>query len=263
MIRIQVVDSFTDRPFAGNPAAVALLDHFPPAEWMQLVARELNLSETAFVVPRADGDHDLRWFTPAAEVDLCGHATLASAHLLGGSARFHTRSGPLTCRRRTGELIEPRDLIEMDFPADRPVEAPVPKDLEGIDIRTFATGRFDALAELPDGAAVRNFVPNLAVIASLPHRGLIVTAAGDAEGVDFVSRFFGPAVGVPEDPVTGSAHCVLSPFWASRLGRVELVGYQASARGGTVYTRLQGNRVILAGQAVIVSEVNLLFDPPQ
>jgi predicted PhzF superfamily epimerase YddE/YHI9 len=255
VIRIQVVDSFTEAPFGGNPAAVTLLDRFPPDDWMQLVAREMNLSETAFVVPRADGDHDLRWFTPAIEVDLCGHATLASAHLLGGTARFHTRSGVLSCNR-TGS-----GLIEMDFPADRPTEAAVPPAFKALPVRSFGAGRHDAVMELPDANAVRHFGPDIAAIAALPYRGLAITAPGDEEGVDFVSRFFGPAVGIPEDPVTGSAHCMLSPFWARRLGRLDLVGYQASPRGGTVYTRLEGDRVVIGGHAVTISEVNLLFDP--
>jgi predicted PhzF superfamily epimerase YddE/YHI9 len=254
--RIQVVDAFTDTAFTGNPAAIAVIGRFPSDEWMQLVAREMNLSETAFAVPRPDGDHDLRWFTPTTEVDLCGHATLATAHLLGDSMNFHTRSGVLTCRRlRDGR-------IEMDFPADPPAEAPRPEAFRGAGVRTFAAGRLDALVELEAADAVRAYWPDLAAIAALPYRGVVITAAGDRDGVDFVSRFFAPAVGIPEDPVTGSAHCLLCPFWAPRLGRAELVGRQESARGGTVHTRLQGERVVLGGWAVTVSEVNLLFDPP-
>ncbi|MBV9659810.1 MAG: PhzF family phenazine biosynthesis protein [Acidimicrobiales bacterium] len=266
MIRLQVVDAFADRPFSGNPAAVALLERFPTADWMQLVAREMNLSETAFVVPRPDGDHELRWFTPVGEVSLCGHATLAAAHLLGGTARFHTRSGPIACQPAEADTADPlvEGLIEMDFPVERPEETHVPSSLVGLGLRTFAAGSLHALAELDDAQAVRDFVPDLALIAALPWRGLAVTALSDPDGprgVDFVSRFFAPSVGIPEDPVTGSTHCMLAPFWARRLGRLDLVGYQASARGGTVHTRLAGNRVALAGQAVTVSEVNLLFGP--
>ena len=252
--RLQVVDAFTDRPFAGNPAAVAVLAAFPADTWMQAVALEMNLSETAFVVPRPDGEFDLRWFTPAAEVDLCGHATLASAHVVGGG-RFHTRSGILTCERAAG------GTIEMDFPADPPVPVDGPDALAPVPARAWARGRFDLLAEMADAGAVRSFEPDLAAIRSVECRGLIVTAPGDRPGVDCVSRFFCPAVGVPEDPVTGSAHCTLAPFWAERTGRSELTGHQASARGGSVSMRLAGDRVTLGGRAVTVSEVKLLAEP--
>ncbi len=251
---LQVVDAFTDRPFAGNPAAVAVLAGFPPDRWMQKVALEMNLSETAFVVGRGDGEYDLRWFTPEAEVDLCGHATLASAHVVGGG-RFHTRSGVLTCRSVGG------DLIEMDFPADPPAAVDAPPGLQSIPSRSWAKGRFDLLVELPDAAAVRGFEADMAAIRSLDCRGLIVTAAGDRPGVDCVSRVFCPAVGVPEDPVTGSAHCTLACYWEARTGRSELVGYQASARGGTVRMRRAGDRVALGGRAVTVSEVRFAADP--
>jgi predicted PhzF superfamily epimerase YddE/YHI9 len=249
---LTVVDAFTDRPFTGNQAAVALVDAFPPAEHMQAVAAEMNLAETAFVVRRPDGDFDLRWFSPVVEIDLCGHATLASAHVLGGGARFHTRSGVLTCGRDSA------GRIEMDFPAMPAVEAPPPSGLDLDGIRWFGRGQFDVLIELADADAVRAYQPRLVELATLAPRGVIVTAAGDGDGVDCVSRFFAPNAGVPEDPVTGSAHCTLAVFWAERLGRTTLIGHQASARTGTVHMRLEGDRVILGGQAVTVSRVEMV-----
>lgn len=255
MTDLHVVDAFADRPFAGNPAAVAVVNGFPPEDWMQAVAMEMNLSETAFVVPRAEHEFDLRWFTPTSEVDLCGHATLASAHIVG-PGRFHTRSGQLTCRPG------PDGVIEMDFPSDppEPVEAPAP--LAGIDARAWARGRFDLIAELADADRVRGFRPDLGAIASVDCRCLVITAPADEPGVDCVSRVFAPAVGIPEDPVTGSAHCTLAVYWAERAGHTDLIGYQASARGGTVFMNLSGDRVILGGRAVTVSEVHLLTYPP-
>ena len=260
--RFTQVDAFTDRPFAGNPAAVCLLASARDAEWMQLVAREMNLAETAFLVRRADG-FDLRWFTPGVEVDLCGHATLASAHALWESgelapdaaARFHTRSGVLTAERRDG-------LIWLDFPRTPALEAPGPEGLEdalGARARWAGRSPFDWLVELDAELTVRRLDPDLSRLARIDARGVIVTArAGD--GVhDFVSRFFAPAAGIPEDPVTGSAHCALAPFWAERLGRTELVGYQASRRGGTVRTRVTGDRVLLGGSAVTVARGEVLY----
>ncbi len=251
-LELTVVDSFTDRPFAGNPAAIAIVDSFPDDDFMQRVAAEMNLSETAFVVPRADGDYDLRWFTPAAEVDLCGHATLAAAHLLGGAGRFHTRSGALECMR-SGD-----GWIEMDFPADAPVAIDPPAGFVIEGASAFARGARDLIVELVDAALVRNLVPDLRAIADLDARGLIVTAAGDRTGIDCVSRFFAPNAGIPEDPVTGSAHCTLACVWAERLGRDELVGEQASPRGGIVRMHRRGDRVMLGGQAVTVSVVRLV-----
>jgi predicted PhzF superfamily epimerase YddE/YHI9 len=250
---LTVVDAFTDEPFRGNPAAVAVVDRFPDAARMQAVARVMNLSEPAFVGRRADGDHDLRWFTPTVEVDLCGHATLASAHVLGGAARFHTRSGVLACSAgREG-------WIEMDFPTDPASPAPVPTDL-GIDgVRAYGLTGGNALIELEDARAVRELEPDLVRLASLGTQAVIVTAAGDRPGIDCVSRVFGPNVGIPEDPVTGSAHCALAPYWGERLGRTELVGEQASARGGIVRMRLVGPaRVEIAGQAVTTARVQLV-----
>lgn len=268
---ITQIDSFTAQPFRGNPAGVCVLEVDRDAEWMQGVAKEMNLSETAFLRRREDGDYDLRWFTPAVEVDLCGHATLASAHALwveghlpgDAPARFHTLSGLLTCRRMG-------DWIEMDFPAEPVVErlalpgessraggaAPLAV-FEGLgvspeDVREVWRNRVDLLVVLRHEAHVRGIVPNHTVLGTIYTRGIIVTAPSDSADYDFVSRFFGPASGVPEDPVTGSAHCCLGPYWGDRLGKQELVGYQASARGGVVRVRLAGERVTLAGQAVTV-----------
>ena len=251
-LRLHVVDAFTDRPFAGNPAAVALVDQWPPDDFMQSVAAEMNLAETAFVQPRSDGDHDLRWFTPTVEVELCGHATLASAHVLGGDPRFHTRSGVLACRAG-GD-----GLVEMDFPADPPAPLAAVPPLGIDDIGWAGRGRFDILVEVGAAAAVRALVPDLSSIAAAGSRAVIVTARGDRPDVDCVSRVFAPNVGIPEDPATGSAHCTLAGFWGERTGRDTLVGEQASPRGATIHMRRRGERVVLAGRAVTVSEVNLL-----
>jgi predicted PhzF superfamily epimerase YddE/YHI9 len=252
-LQLTVVDAFTDQPFSGNPAAVAVVDSFPDNQRMQAVAGEMNLSETAFVVPRGDGDHDLRWFSPTVEVELCGHATLASAHVLGGAARFHTRSGVLDC------VPAEHGWIEMDFPADPPQAAEFTGDQLGIeDARWCGRSRFDLLVELPDAASVRSLVPDLARLAAAGTRGVLVTAAGDRPGVDCVSRFFAPNTGIPEDPATGSAHCVLAVFWGERTGKQQLVGEQASPRGAVVRMRRRDDRVLLGGQAVVVSEVRVV-----
>ncbi|MGZ4798616.1 MAG: PhzF family phenazine biosynthesis protein [Acidimicrobiia bacterium] len=257
---IFVVDAFTETAFGGNPAAVCLLDAPAEPEWMQAVAEEMNHSETAFVVP-AGAEFGLRWFTPAVEVPLCGHATLASAHVLWDgwlpldvSARFQTASGLLTCTRAG-------DLIEMDLPADVPEPVPVTPDLTdalGIEISEAATSRVGKLVAVTDAAAVRAVAPDFAAIARLDAAGVIVTAESDTSEVDFISRYFAPGVGIDEDPVTGAAHCALAPFWAARLGRTELVGYQASERGGTVRCRVDGDRVVLGGHAVTVTRGELL-----
>lgn len=253
------VDAFTNRPFAGNPAAVCLLDGPAPDAWMQQVAAEMNLSETAFLYPEASGQR-LRWFTPRMEVDLCGHATLATAHVLwteGGlpadmPAVFESRSGRLKARR-VG------DGIELDFPAtpvsDEPLDPGVLEPLaEALEAEILSAGRsrFDILVELASEADVRALAPDFRRLATLPVRGVIATSRSDAAEFDFVSRFFAPAAGVDEDPVTGSAHCCLAPFWAPRLSRHELVGHQVSARGGVVKVRWSGDRVALSGQAVTV-----------
>ncbi|MGH9017680.1 MAG: PhzF family phenazine biosynthesis protein [Acidimicrobiales bacterium] len=251
-LALTVVDAFTDRPFAGNPAAVAVVDAFPADDDMQRIAREMNLSETAFLVARSDGNYDLRWFTPTVEVDLCGHATLATAHALGGSGRFMTRSGLLTCTTADD------GWIEMDFPADPPTESPLPAGLGLPDVVWCGRGRSDLLIQLADAAAVRSLEPDLAAIAAVDVRCAVVTAIADRPGFDCVSRVFAPAAGISEDPVTGSAHCTLAVFWSQRLGRTELVGEQASPRGGTVRMKIVGDRVVLGGQAVTVSTVQML-----
>jgi PhzF family phenazine biosynthesis protein len=270
-MRIRVVDAFTDRPFAGNPAAVCLLtgDRWPDETWMQAVAAEMNLSETAFAHPltdRTSADWGLRWFTPTVEVDLCGHATLATAHVLhtDGAApdavRFASRSGVLVTH------AAPDGRLTLDFPA-APVEAtPAPDGLAAAlgaePTATFGTGVLgDLLAVLPDEAAVRGLAPDLPALADLSRRahlrGVIVTAPAAGDGHDFVSRFFAPAVGVAEDPVTGSAHTALAPYWSARLGRDTLVGRQVSARGGLVHTEVRGDRVHLSGHAVTVLDGTL------
>ena len=254
MLLLQI-DAFTDQPFRGNPAAVCLLDRQRDAEWMQNVAAEMNLSETAFLL-RGDDGWSLRWLTPAVEVDLCGHATLASAHALWSEKlddaavlRFHTRSGLLTASRDG-------DWIELDFPAKREqkVDAP-PELLEALGARDavyVGKNQFDYLVELRSEDDVRALDPNHAALRKLPVRGVIVTSRGANGQYDFISRFFAPGSGVDEDPVTGSAHSCLAPFWSSRLGKNEFLAYQASKRGGTLRVRLDGDRVKMAGRAVTV-----------
>lgn len=252
---LYIVDAFAERPFTGNPAAVCLLDSPQDEDWMQALASEMNLSETAFVLPVKDG-YRLRWFTPRVEVDLCGHATLASAHILYETgrleghlpARFYTRSGLLVVHK--GE-----DALEMDFPAVQayPCEdAPDLAGVLGVKLRFLGRNGMDYLVEVADEAVVRQLTPDLAQLATLPVRGMIVTARSATSGVDFVSRFFAPRVGVPEDPVTGSAHCALGPYWSSRLQKKDMVGYQVSARGGKVRVRVCGDRVHLGGKALTV-----------
>jgi len=260
-VELHQVDAFASEPFAGNPAGVVLLPQAAPAAWMQAVAAEMNLSETAFLV-RAAAGYGLRWFTPAVEVDLCGHATLASAHTLwetrslaaAEEARFDTRSGRLTCRR-TGEWIE------MDFPADpaRPIEPPTGL-LPALGVsgaRFVGQDRFDFLVELGSEDEVRELRPDMARLAVLGGRGVIVTAAAQTD-FHFVSRFFAPAAGIDEDPVTGSAHCCLAPYWGEKLDLTEMVGFQASARGGVVKVKTAGSRVVISGQAVTVFRGELL-----
>ena len=260
-LKIIQVDAFTDKPYTGNPAAVCILPKPADERWMQNVAREMNLSETAFLYRRDDG-FNLRWFTPMAEVDLCGHATLASAHVLweeehlkaSEQARFHTRSGLLTADRK-GEWIE------LDFPAElaEPIAAPDGlKEALGIQPEYIGKNRFDYLVEVISEEIVRGIQPNFAILKSLPVRGVIVTSRSTAPQNDFVSRFFGPAVGIDEDPVTGSAHCGLGPYWQKRLGKDEFRAYQASARGGVIRVRVSGKRVYLGGQAVTVLRGELL-----
>lgn len=249
-MQVFVVDAFTDRAFAGNPAGVVLLEEPADESWMQQVAAEMRHAETAFVVVGGDDPLPLRWFTPVAEVDLCGHATLATAHVLGDDHSFATRSGVLACT--TGN----DGWIEMDFPADPPEPVELGDDLRaalrGVEVVDAADGVSDLLVQAGDAAQVRALRPDLDAIARHGSRGVIVTALGDRPGVDVVSRCFLPGIGIPEDPVTGSAHCTLASWWAPRLGRAELVGEQASPRGGVVRMVLDGERVRLAGRAVTV-----------
>jgi len=252
------IDSFTSHAFRGNPAAVCLLDRERDEAWMQNVAAEMNLSDTAFLLPRGGDGFVLRWFTPSVEVALCGHATLASAHALWAEhlwpsdkpIRFHTKSGLLTADRDD-------DVIELDFPAT-PAEAMAPPAglLESLAIDApLYVGRnnYDYLVEVADESIVRGLAPDLAQLATIECRGVIVTSrAASTTAGDFVSRFFAPGAGIDEDPVTGSAHCTLAPYWSAKLGKNEMTGFQASARGGYVRVRLMGNRVKLGGKAVTV-----------
>ncbi len=260
MVRIPLyqVDAFTSEPFRGNPAAVCLLEHEPDDAWMQAVASEMNLSETAFV-RRLDEGWSLRWFTPTSEVDLCGHATLGAAFVLaergdlasGGTVRFSTRSGWLTAA-----LVQ-EGCIELDFPAEPARACEAPSTLEhalGVVPRYVGRNRFDLLVELADPATLRNLRPDFSSLEAIFARGVIVTSAPDSEEFDFLSRFFAPAVGVPEDPVTGSAHCCLGPYWSEKSAKTELVGYQASHRGGIVEVDCRGERVTLRGRGVVVME---------
>lgn len=248
-IPLYQVDAFTDRIFAGNPAAVCPLESWLPAETMQAIAAENNLSETAFFV-REGPDHALRWFTPAVEVDLCGHATLASAYVIfnhlepaAREIRFHTRSGLLTVTRDGA-------LLSMDFPANPPretdAEVKLGRELGAVPSEVLGT-KDHYLAVFESEAQVRDLSPDPARIAALDRWAVIATAPGDH--VDFVSRFFAPRKGVPEDPVTGSAHCVLTPYWARRLGKSEMSARQISQRGGSLRCRLKGDRVEMAGRA--------------
>lgn len=261
-VKIYQVDAFADAPFRGNPAGVCILQEPAGEEWMRNTAREMNLSETAFLVPQEYG-FNLRWFTPAVEVDLCGHATLASAHTLWESgtlmpdqeAHFHTRSGLLRACK-VGEWIE------MDFPVKPEQPAKTPPDLEaalGAKAIYVGVNQFDYLVELESEKVVRELTPNISRLESLPVRGVIVTSRADTSEYDFISRFFAPAVGVPEDPVTGSAHCCLAPYWGQRLGKNRMTGYQASSRGGVVRVQLDGEGVILAGQAITVMVGELYY----
>lgn len=251
------IDAFTDRPFAGNPAAVFILETAKDDAWCQAVAREMALSETAFLVPEGEG-HRLRWFTPEAEVDLCGHATLASAHALfesgaappDGILRFRTRSGELRARRL-------EDWIELDFPSTPPEACPLPEGLSAaLGLEPSWTGKtpFDFFVEAASAAEILALKPDFGRIKALTGRGVIVTAASEDDAWDFISRFFAPAVGIDEDPVTGSAHCALGPFWKMKTGRSAFAAHQASARGGDLRVRVAGERCFLLGQAVTVFE---------
>ena len=248
-LKIFQVDAFTDRPFGGNPAAVVPLREWLPDETMQAIALENNLSETAFFVPRDEGDFDLRWFTPLIEVDLCGHATLATAWVLlnrlghtGDSITFHTRSGSLTVSRDDGARLA------MDFPAQPPKAAEIGNVGEALGVEPEAVLAAPyAMAVMDSEATVRAILPDSARIAALEIPELIITAPG--RECDFVSRFFAPACGIDEDPVTGSSHCILIPYWAERLGKSELFARQVSSRGGALWCALKDDRVSIAGHA--------------
>lgn len=249
------VDAFTDHPFSGNPAAICLLDNERNVDWMQAVAAEMNLSETAFLLEQDDG-FSLRWFTPTTEVDLCGHATLAAAHVLWEQrlltpeteARFHTRSGLLLATHRNG-------VIELDFPATQAEPVAEPSGLLaalGLDKGGIYSNRFDYLVVVDDEAVVRTLRPDFHALEQIEARGVIVSARTDNATYDFVSRFFAPAAGIDEDPVTGSAHCTLAPWWAPRLDKQSMIAFQASRRSGVIKVSLQGDRVRLGGQAVTI-----------
>lgn len=255
-VPIYQVDAFTEEPFAGNPAAVCILEGPADEGWMQNVGREMNLSETAFLYRQDDG-FNLRWFTPTVEVELCGHATLASAHVLwtegylppAEEGRFHTKSGLLTAERKN-------DWLELDFPATAPKEAETPPGLlEALGVAEagyVGKTRFDYLVEAAREEVVRSIEPDIGRLRELDVRGVMVTARAASGEHDFVSRFFAPGAGIDEDPVTGSAHCALGPYWGAKLGREEMVAYQASPRGGVVRVTLAGDRVKLGGKAVTV-----------
>ncbi|GAA3091009.1 PhzF family phenazine biosynthesis protein [Streptosporangium carneum] len=256
-MHIYTVDSFTDQFFKGNPAGVCLLDNAVPDAWMQSLAAEMRHSETSFLLSGATDDepYSLRWFTPAVEVELCGHATLATAHVL-----YSTRSVPETLRfaTKSGILSTNRDetgLISMDFPAKVLEEVSPPEglvDALGVEPRWVGKNEWDYLVEVESEETVRTVSPDFRALEAVDARGIIVTAQASQPGADYVSRFFAPRVGIPEDPVTGSAHCALAPYWSDRLGPETLVGAQISQRGGLVRTTIRGDRVELAGRAVTV-----------
>lgn len=256
------VDAFTAQAFKGNPATVCILEHPKVDTWMQSVAMEMNLSETAFLIRQADG-YNLRWFTPKVEVDLCGHATLASAHVLfesGGAwrdtnIRFYTRSGLLTATQADG-------WIELNFPATPEEEVSAPEGLTmalGVKPKYIGKTQFDYIVEVDSEGMVRNLDPDFDALCRIQTRGIIVTSKANSGEFDFVSRFFCPAVGIREDPVTGSAHCCLGPYWAEKLNRKELVAYQASERGGVIRVHVSKDRVYLSGQAITVKKGELLI----
>ena len=257
---IYQVDSFTRHPFAGNPAGVCLLTTSRPEDWMQSLAAEMNLSETSFMEATADG-FSLRWFTPTQEMNLCGHGTLASAHILwetgvlrrNDPARFQTRSGLLTVRNRG-------DWLEMDFPAWQSEKTETPEALEkalGTPILEFRRNEQYGMALLESVAALREIKPDFLLLKTLPLDGVFVTARDNGQPYDFQSRVFVPNVGINEDPVTGGAHCMLTPFWSERLGKTDMTAYQCSQRGGMLKVGLRGDRVCLSGQAVTVFSAEL------
>lgn len=261
-IPIYTVDAFTDMPFKGNPAAVCLLNEKISDEQMQNIAFEMNLSETAFL-SKKDGGYNLRWFTPSAEVDLCGHATLASSHILwekkhaerNEKLKFHTKSGVL-------QASYTMNGIELDFPLieEHTIETPAGL-IKALGTKPIYTGmtKWNFLVELDSEDTVRSVKPDFDMLQSLNAWGSIVTARSSMKDYDFVSRFFAPEKGIQEDPVTGSAHCALGPYWMKKLGKNTFRAYQASERGGTVGVKVEGDRVYLTGNAVTVvnGELNI------
>lgn len=261
-MRYTIVDAFTSSKFGGNPAAVCVLEQSYSDELLQALAAEFNLSETAYLSKRTEGEWDLRWFTPLREVNLCGHATLASAHALwsqglenSDNIRFHSRSGCLLVSRNDGRIC-------MDFPRTETLEQPHVSEAVQNAVAGFvsvADAGEDILVELPNAEAVAGFVPDFAALAAIPVRGVIITAAGD--DCDIVSRFFAPRFGINEDPVTGSAHCALADYWARRLGKAEFSARQLSPRGGELSVALRDQRVLLFGQAVTTMAGEVLAIP--
>lgn len=258
-MKIYQVDAFTDKPFSGNPAGVCILESKSTDKWMQDIASEVSLPETAFLLKQGDG-YSLRWFTPNSEIDLCGHATLASAHILmekgyiseGQEVSFYTKSGILTAKAQDG-------WIQLDFPAtpDKKVEAPA-ELIEALNVEPLYIGKniFDYIVEIGDEEIVKNLKPDFTKLLKVDIRGVIVTAR--SKEYDFVSRFFAPEIGVFEDPVTGSSHCCLGPYWKDRLGKDEFMAYQASSRGGVLRVKVVGDRVYISGEAVTVLEGEII-----
>lgn len=269
-VEISQVDAFTEEPFGGNPAAVCVLPEAVSEAWMQRVAAEMNLSETAFLFPENDG-YRLRWFTPTAEVELCGHATLASAHVLwseghlpmGDTARFHSQSGLLTATIAEG-------WITLNFPIQPTAKVDAPPELlkslrgqQPIAVEYGGSAESNYLVELPSEDYVRSLQPDFGMMKLLAAQGVIVTALAEAEEIDFVSRYFAPAIGINEDPVTGSAHCSLVPYWQQKLNKSEFLAQQVSARGGTLKVKRQSDRILISGQAVTVMKGTLFSAPRQ
>lgn len=260
MTTIYQVDSFTRVPFRGNPAAVCLLDSLDDRSWMQAIAAEINLSETAFLAPIQPHRYRLRWFTPTVEVDLCGHATLASAHIL---REVYQEPGPIEFETLSGTLIADFNgpMIQLDFPRTDAVESNLPDLIvDALKLQPLFAGRtiHDYLIQVADAEKIRNCEPNFSLLKQTGIRGVMITAESDDPAYDFISRFFVPGAGIDEDPVTGSAHCALIPFWAKRFNKNRLIGYQASSRGGIVVGELKEDRVLLFGEAVTVFKSEFL-----
>jgi len=263
-IPLLCVDAFTSKPFSGNPAAICLLEKQAPDDWMQSLAAEMNLAETAFPIKTGDNEFDLRWMTPTMEVDLCGHATLATAHALW-SKGLADKSRPITFHTRSGVLKASlsADGITLDFPliatSPCPPQPELIKSLGAVNPQSVVKAGPDYLVELCCAEDVRNISPDLLSLAKIQMRGVIVTSTADEHDVDFVSRFFAPAAGINEDPVTGSAHCALAPYWAGKLAKTTFVAKQVSKRGGELKVEIRGDRVLLTGNAVTVWEGEVIL----